>query len=270
MRAGVLDEFKLKAALVEQKRWNERLGKILVDMNFISEGILVKALSKQLGIPRATFSNMNVSQEIVGKVDVEFARAHGLCPEHYDSERKVLTVAMADPGNMRAIDELRFKTGMKIKTTIAGERQIATAITRFLAGGFSEDSLELGRSGPRFHATQPQFSEARLSSSPDDGRGQTGAPRSRAAPPPPPGVARSVGQQARPMTPSQPPVPHVGGAAKADATVSSAASSQAIEMAQALDGAQRQQSKAIRVMVDLLVEKGIFSQDEFLALLNKR
>ena len=53
VRAGVLDEYKLNAALAEQQRWGGRLGRVLVDMGFVSEEILVKALSKQLAVPVA-------------------------------------------------------------------------------------------------------------------------------------------------------------------------------------------------------------------------
>src|SRR5262249_24891744 len=99
VRAGGLDEFKLKAALAEQQRWGGRLGKILVEMNFVSEDLLVKALSKQLGIPRAKLETANVPNDVLAKIDPSFAANNAICPERYFADKKTLVVAMADPTN---------------------------------------------------------------------------------------------------------------------------------------------------------------------------
>ncbi|MEQ8978164.1 MAG: hypothetical protein RL846_09565, partial [Deltaproteobacteria bacterium] len=148
VRAGVIDELKLKAALSEQQKWGGRLGKILVDMSFVSEDLLVKALSKQLGVSRATFTGGPLPAEIVDKIDVQFAKSNELCPEAYDESRRVLVVATADPTNVTAMDELRFRTGLKIETTIAGHREIEAAIAKMLRpvpkfGIELPDSIEL-------------------------------------------------------------------------------------------------------------------------------
>lgn len=244
VRAGVLDEVKLKAALAEQQRWGGRLGKILVDMNFVSEDLLVKALSKQLGIPRATFQNMNVPAALLDKLDAQFATANALCPEHYDAEKRVLTIATADPTNVQAIDEIRFKTGMRIQTTIAGEHQILEQIGRHLKGG--APAYPAAIDVPDLASSPPGFMPEEAATLPPDpgGFGAYSNPPSL----PPPYGAGGFG----PASPAGPPP----GAA--------------LELLQRLEGAQRQQQKAIRVMLELLIEKGVLSRDEYLRLIGSR
>src|SRR5688500_7484594 len=232
VRAGVLDETKLNAALAEQKRWGGRLGKILVDMSFVTEDLIVKALSKQLGIARATFRNVNVPPDLMQKVDVGFARANGMCPEHFDPGTKTLTVAMVDPTNVAAIDELAFKTGYKIQTTIAGEGQINDAIDQHLGPG-----IPFGLNfESRRYGVEPGHAQMAAS-----------------------GIALDDGPPAR-----EPAVPPTSNPSREPQK------SEALEMARRIDGAQRQQKKAIRAMVELLIEKGIFSRDEYMDLVNKR
>jgi len=273
VRAGVLDDTRLKAALAEQQRWGGRLGRLLVEMNFVSEDILVKALSKQLGIPRASLDTLRIPDFIVEKVDGAFARQHGLCPESFDAERKVLTVAMADPSNFQAVDELRFRTGARIQTTIGSERQITQAQDRIysrmpffmstrhegvelqndallqqVSGGLGGEGLIVSAAqaaGPGLRSDVPQRLEPQK-------------PEPQKLEPQKPEPQRLEPQKLEPQrveARSEPPRP---------------APNEAMELAGRLDGAQKQQQKAIRVMLELLIEKGVFSRDEYLSLVQKR
>jgi type II secretion system (T2SS) protein E len=198
----------------------------------VTEDLIVKALSKQLGIARATFRNVNVPSELMQKVDVGFARTNGMCPEHFDPGSKTLTVAMVDPTNVAAIDELAFKTGYKIQTTIAGEGQINEAIDQHLGPGIPFGSnFESRRYGVEPGHAQMAASGIALDDAPADGEASL--------------LQSSV-------------------------TAREPQKSEALEMARRIDGAQKQQKKAIRAMVELLIEKGIFSRDEYMDLVNKR
>jgi hypothetical protein len=279
VRAGVLDEFKLKAALAEQARWGGRLGRILVEMNFVTEDLLVKALSKQLGIPRARFESANIPQDIVAKIDGTFCSNNAICPERYITDKKTLIVAMADPTNVSAIDELRFKTGLKVECSLAGELEITQAIDRILYGREPIDGIELSsiRENPVRQPSPEAVSRSLMEanrpnpmsttpSSPPDGRPMNSGnhvsqpvltdPR-MSLPPFDPRLGatvdlRSVGQGHPTIPPSARP------------------QGTAMEMALTLDAAQKKQLKAIRVMLELLIEKGVFSRDEYIQLVNKR
>ncbi|MCK6552524.1 general secretion pathway protein GspE, partial [Myxococcota bacterium] len=199
VRAGVLDEFKLKAALSEQQRWGGRLGKLLVEMGFVSEDLLVKALSKQLGIPRAKLEAAYVPGEILARIDASFATNNALCPERYVPEKKTLYVAMADPTNVGAIDELRFKTGVRIETTLAGELEISQAIDRLFFGRGPIEGLDLASSP--FERNAHPGADARGQAPTFGGYDEVGTLPSPAQPPPPP-----------PPTPVGTPMPALPGA----------------------------------------------------------
>jgi hypothetical protein len=238
VRAGVLDEANLRAALAEQQRWGGRIGRILVELGFVTEDLLTRALSKQLGIPRATFEAVTVPAAILDRIDPAHAEAHGYCPEAFDPERRVLTVGMLEPEDVQVVDELRFATGVRIQPAIAGERPIKDAIARWLrrsrpvaeALSIEQDVPDLGPApDPRLAAALAASGPAMLESVP--------------------------GQAPRRGPPAGPPL---------------AAAGEVEELVRRIEAAQRQQQKAIRVMLELLIEKGVFSRDEYLALVHRR
>lgn len=128
LRAGVITEDQLQTALAEQKKWGGKLGYLLVEMNFLEEETLVKALSKQLGLPRIDFKGLVIPPEALAQVDGDYADRRQVLPISYDAAKKTLVVAASDPGDLAVIDELGFRTGCRIKIAIAGERALARAI----------------------------------------------------------------------------------------------------------------------------------------------
>jgi hypothetical protein len=143
VRAGVITDLHLQAALAEQQRWGGRLGSILVRMGALSEDLLVKALSKQLGIPRAELENARVPDAILRALPREVCEQLGFLPMQYVSERKALVIALADPSNVSLIDDLSRRVRLRIEPMLAGESQIRTAIARLYAGvGTSENANE--------------------------------------------------------------------------------------------------------------------------------
>lgn len=274
VRAGVIDELKLKAALSEQQKWGGRLGKILVDMNFVSEELLVKALSKQLGVPRATFTAPALPAEFLQKIDYDFAVHNELVPEAYDMQRRVLVVAIADPTNVAALDELRFRTGLRIETTIAGHNEIMARINRVLRPGATfgievPDAIELSESSAdlvqneNYRAAMAASGMPMIDSGgspvpqPDPGAWNPNGPPPGQPPPPPTQQPMST-----PPVTQPPPQPAVAGSAPAQGS--------AADLANRLDGAQKQQAKALRVMLELLIDKGVFSHDDYLNLVNRQ
>src|SRR5262249_38175976 len=146
IQAGVLDEMKLRAALGEQQRWGGPLGKILIDMKFISEDALVQALSHQLNFPAVRLENREISSRAIELVPVEICEQHQLVPLGIDG--KFLDVAMADPTNLSIIDELRIKTRLNVRAYLAGPRTIEKAIQQHYRGGGGIALDEVGESRP--------------------------------------------------------------------------------------------------------------------------
>src|SRR5687768_14665623 len=101
MKANVLQESQLKAALAEQQKWGGKLGEILVRMSLVTEEIIVKALSKQLNLPAANLDAIQgIPPHVKAKIPASMARDMMALPVQLRDEGKTLVVAMADPGNV--------------------------------------------------------------------------------------------------------------------------------------------------------------------------
>lgn len=147
LEAGVIDKFQLKSALAEQNKWGGRLGNHLVQMGILTEDLLVKALSKQLKIPNLDLQQMMVTPDVLELVPQEIAEKFHLLPVAVKkiANKKTLIVAMSDPTNLDAVDELQFRTGHIIKPAVAGDTAIELAIRRYY----------YGETGPQRVAGQP-------------------------------------------------------------------------------------------------------------------
>lgn len=139
---GLIDEDKLHQGLEEQKKTKLQLGKCLVNLKFITEKQLVDVLSAQLDIQHVVLENFNFNKVLVKLIPEDLARRYKVIPLF---EREgVLTIAMADPTNLRTIDHLKFKTGKGIDPVIAEEKSITTAIEKNYASTVEQMSELLG------------------------------------------------------------------------------------------------------------------------------
>src|SRR2546430_2220168 len=134
VKAGVITDLQLKAALAEQGQWGGKLGDILVRMEFVTEEVLVRALSKQTGIPRADLANVEADQDALARVPPDIAEEFGLVPIGLQDEGRTLIVAMSDPGNVNITDHLQTLTGTRIIARLAGPSAIRGAIARWYQG----------------------------------------------------------------------------------------------------------------------------------------
>jgi type II secretion system (T2SS) protein E len=128
LESGVIDEAMLQSALGHQRRWGGRLGQALLDLKLASEPVIVEALSRKSGIEVARLAELEpYSLEQATKlVPREFAQRNNVFPMAVDTS--TITVAMSDPTNLALADELRFRTGRRVKVCIGGDREIAEAI----------------------------------------------------------------------------------------------------------------------------------------------
>lgn len=123
---GVLSRDQLNEALGAQQHLGGKLGTNLVELGFLTEEQLANFLGQQLGIPCIT--TMNPSQEALALVPIALALQHRLIPISVD--RHNLTVAMADPLDLEAVDALRFATAKRIHPVVAPELAIDYAQAR--------------------------------------------------------------------------------------------------------------------------------------------
>jgi type IV pilus assembly protein PilB len=126
---------QLQRALAEQKGSADKLGTILVRLGFITEDSLVSFLSKQYSIPAITVAQVDPDPDVLKLVPEQIAKKHSVLP--IKRMGNVLTLAMADPTNVFALDDVGFMTGLQIQPVVASEAAIRKAFERLYETGAS-------------------------------------------------------------------------------------------------------------------------------------
>jgi hypothetical protein len=238
LKANVLTEAQLKAALDEQKRWGGKLGEILVRMTFVTEDLMVKALARQLNITRVDLDPLPPTPKpVLHRIPHELARDLQAVALQLKDD-KTLVVAMAEPTNLEHLDTLQKVARCKIAPVIATPTQIAKLIAR------SYEDLDTGidgEEGSGFKVVDAQGKTVVKSIAELEARGAAAAAGKKAPQPrPAPGAPGVAG-----------PTPHAPNGPTALLTQ--------------IEEAQRREVAALKAMVELLIEKGVFSRDEYLA-----
>jgi len=138
LREKLITPEQLKKAVEAQKESGGRLGYNLTKLGFISEKDLTVFLSKQYGIPTVDLSAQEIDPEIVKFIPEEVAHKYQLIPVNRTGS--TLVVAMADPSNIFAIDDIKFLTGYNVEPLVASDEAIKAAIEQYYESG--EPGLE--------------------------------------------------------------------------------------------------------------------------------
>jgi hypothetical protein len=136
LERGAIDADQLNSALAYQRQWGHRLGVAMVAKGFISEGVLTKVLSESLNIPMIDLAAVTIDKEAQRMLHVSVCEAHDVIPVNLAVEkgRKILTVAMSDPLNVAALEEIEFTTGCTVRPVLAQISSIGQAIARYYRG----------------------------------------------------------------------------------------------------------------------------------------
>ncbi len=126
IRDGIVSPEDLKRALEEQAKTGEELGKLLLKMNLVDEDTLRQVLSEALGIPIINISCVKLDPSVIKVIPSEVCRNYQLVPISLIGEH--LTVAMADPLNIFAIDNLKALTGYSIIPVISSPKDIEAVL----------------------------------------------------------------------------------------------------------------------------------------------
>ena len=136
---GLLSEAQLMAALDEQVIRGASLGRVLVDIGMLSESQLVRALADQVGMPFIELSDYPVDRGAVSLVPGAMCRRNTVLPVGIDNG--YLLLAMADPGNVLAVDDARTHARMPVRPVVATRDDLATAIERYCRADDEIDDL---------------------------------------------------------------------------------------------------------------------------------
>jgi type IV pilus assembly protein PilB len=127
--AGLITDKQLEESLEEQRISGKFLGRILVEMGFVSEKDVLQALGLQAGIETVDLDALEVPSGVIDKIPASVAKIYNIVPVRLEND--TLIVATADPLNINAIDDLRFILGCEVKSTVAAEDAIARSIQKY-------------------------------------------------------------------------------------------------------------------------------------------
>jgi type IV pilus assembly protein PilB len=130
VEAKLLSQEQVDRAIAEQKKSGQLLGATLIALKLISEHDLMGLLQRQLGLPLVDLETLPVDETALSKVKEDFARKYQALPVEIEG-RKTLVVAMSDPLNVAALEDLRFHAGMFIRPVLASPSQVVEAIERY-------------------------------------------------------------------------------------------------------------------------------------------
>lgn len=135
---GVITGEELKRALQEQKSTHERLGKILIKNNYATEEEILNALGKQFDMGVISLKDHKIDETVLDTISPPFAHLYKVIP--VEKKGDTLTVALADPLNVHALDDLRLIVDGQVKPVIASEGEVMQAIEKYY--GVGEDTVE--------------------------------------------------------------------------------------------------------------------------------
>ena len=132
MAEGVITQEQLDQALESQKIKKRRLGEILVSDGYITDDIMADALCHQMGYDRANLQDSRIPDDLISMFDVELLKKYTAIPYCYDDRNvNIIRVAMADPMDMLAIDDLSMVTNRMIDPMVATPGELMVAIDKY-------------------------------------------------------------------------------------------------------------------------------------------
>ncbi|HEY0159051.1 MAG TPA: type IV-A pilus assembly ATPase PilB [Thermoanaerobaculia bacterium] len=137
-KASLISQDQLKEALRVQKETGGKLGETLIKLGFVSEEDITECLSQQFGVPSINLQHFEIDASVIKLIPGDVARKYNILP--VNKTGATITIAMADPTNVFAMDDIKFMTGYNVEPVVASELGIKAAIDNYYG---TTSSLEL-------------------------------------------------------------------------------------------------------------------------------
>ncbi|MCC7380234.1 MAG: type IV-A pilus assembly ATPase PilB [Deltaproteobacteria bacterium] len=160
VRENLISLQQLQQAQEEQRKSGGRLGYNLTKLGYIEENELTQFLSKQYGVPAINLSEFEIDQEVIRLVPREVAEKHQVIPVNRAGAS--LIVAMADPSNIFAIDDLKFLTGYNIEVVVASDGAIRDSIEKYYGEAAEQRELNYDEVMAEFDEDEIDYGEEEL------------------------------------------------------------------------------------------------------------
>ena len=167
VNSGVLTNEQLQQALDNPARQGKKLGEFLVDEGIVSEDDLARALSKQLDLDMIDLQSATVDKEVLNLVPVNVLKKNKVLPFAYkENNFNVLMVAMADPLDYNAIDDINIITNFQVEPVVATTRSIMLAIDKYFGQEEVTEALAAYAKEKKLDVVEDIATEENINSSP--------------------------------------------------------------------------------------------------------
>src|SRR3989441_2080584 len=130
LEAGLITDQQLKEALRRQRQTKEPLGQILTRQGMVSEADICRVLHQQLGLPIVDLESIAIDEQVIGLMREDLAKKHTAIPIELEN-RNTLRVALADPLNPQALEDIKFQSGYFVRPVLAPPSEIVEAIAKY-------------------------------------------------------------------------------------------------------------------------------------------
>ena len=250
VEASLLTEEQLRTALLEQRKWGGRLGRTIVEMGFVTENAMVAVLAAQLQLRTVDLDAAALPKRVIDHLRIDLAERYGVFP--LGVEGNTLFLASADPTNAEQLQELAFVTAKRVQVALATASSIDRAIRKYYFGDevSSGDNVHPRELGVVMYELTDQGLPAASPAPPIVPPAPPPPSPPSAAPPPrhPPQVAVAPGPSA--PSPAELKLRNEVSLLK--------------EQLLALEATSASQVRALRALLEILIESGLVSREEYL------
>src|SRR3954470_8197728 len=127
-KASLISQDQLKDALRVQKETGGKLGETLIKLGFVTEEDITECLSQQFGVPSINLAHFEIDSSVIKLIPADVARKYNILP--VNKTGATLTIAMGDPTNVFAMDDIKFMTGYNVEPVVASEIALRKAIDK--------------------------------------------------------------------------------------------------------------------------------------------
>ena len=253
IEAGLISETQLKAALNEQRKWGGRLGRTVVEMGFVTETAIGQVLANQLELPAIDLDTAPLAPEAPTWLRLDLCERYGVFPVATSPGARTISIATSDPTNVEHLQALEFATNLKVLPTVATASAIERAIRRYYFGEHAPPPsapretltpLPTRAPAPSLALVQPPAPLSNTSYELDELLGD------------PP---RNTGEH--PALPADRGGVALNGGGEVQRRGEIAVLREKIDALEEINGSQ---VRALRVLLELLIESGLVTRDEYL------
>src|SRR3954452_20383897 len=140
VRENLITSQQLRETLEYQRTNGGRLGSNLVKLGFISDDVVTAVLSRQYGVPSINLDLFQIETDVIKLISEDVSQKYTVLP--ISKVGATLTMAMADPTNVFAMDDIKFMTGLNVEPVIASETSILLAISKYFSGSTEIDIFD--------------------------------------------------------------------------------------------------------------------------------